>query len=76
LRLRSRNIHDHPNLRSHLEFPQAAEDHQPNLVDHQQLRSGVEFINVEGVGLGLEPDEEILQRALGTANRVELSAAA
>jgi FMN-dependent NADH-azoreductase len=36
----------------------------------------VEFINVEGVGLGLEPDEDILQRALGTANRVELSAAA
>jgi FMN-dependent NADH-azoreductase len=36
----------------------------------------VEFINVEGVGLGLEPDEEILQRALGAANSVELSAAA
>jgi FMN-dependent NADH-azoreductase len=36
----------------------------------------VEFVNIEGVGLGLEPDEEILQRALGAANGVELSTAA
>ncbi|WP_157019278.1 FMN-dependent NADH-azoreductase [Mesorhizobium xinjiangense] len=36
----------------------------------------VEFIDVEGVGLGLEPDETILERALGETRQIELSAVA
>lgn len=36
----------------------------------------VEFLDIEGVGLGVEPDEEILQRALRAARGAQLATAA
>ncbi len=36
----------------------------------------IEFIDIEGIGLGLESDETILERALGAADDIELSQAA